>query len=420
MNLISKILLVILLFSVVNAASSADSSAEEPQHVKDLRTYVGSISSRAQLGAIPLRFDASDALDAIRDTMAGGGVDDAGVMHVSEKLTYGKSFITKNAAPVDFIVRLLTGRNILCREAIEDLNIRIADVGCGLGLSAISTVTQVVNTYKAEYWSLESPIQFDLYDINPAHQPVLQALARIVNAAYPEYFHVTAACHDITSYLKLDYYDAILALNVMHYIPEIIWHLALANLESALKNSSYLLMTTDTVSKYVSANVRKKSVFFTSRFSFFPVGFTANDRTATAVFTDGSSDYLEKSYIPGETYTKDNVHVEKLVKMLSGLNYHKISLLVNGQRQDVQVNEIKDLFANNAIQIYAGNYSFDVASLTKAVEQKLKSTTKLQIVRLGWETYDECNTSISLQKAALQDTADSLSSIVSASIAESP
>ena len=83
------------------------------------------------------------------------------------------------------------------------------------------------------------------------------------------------------------------------------------------------------------------------------------------------------------------------------------------------VNRIKELFAKNAIQIYAGNYSFDVDSLIGAVQQNLKNTTELQIVWLGWETYDEINTSISLQKAALQDTADSLSSIVNPSIIES-
>ena len=280
-------------------------------------------------------------------------------------------------------------------------------------------MAEVIKTYRENGWCLDRPIHFDLYDINPVHQPQLQALARIVNAAYPEYFHVTAACHDITSFLKLDYYDVILALNVMHYIPEISWHLALENIESAMKNSSYLLMTTDTVSEYVSENVRKQSVFLPSCLSFFPVGSTANDRTATVVFTDGSSDYLEKSYIPGETYTKDDINVEKLVKMLSGLKHQNISLLVNRQQQKVPVNGIKKLFAKNAIQIYAGNYSFDVDSLIGAVQQNLKNTTELQIVRLGWKTYDEINTSISLQKAALQDTADSLSSIVNPSIIES-
>jgi SAM-dependent methyltransferase len=401
MNVISKIFLVIFLFSVANAASSA----EEPQHVKDLRTYVGFVSPGSGIDAIPENFTAKNAFTEL--CMVWLGIEE--VAHDSEK-PYGKSFTDKNEKPIEFTAELLTGCGSWGKDAIEGTCTNIADVGCGLGLSALSLIAMVSHGYEEDGWHLDHPIQFDLYDINPTHQPALKALARIVNAAYPEYFHVTADCGDITNSFEIDYYDVILALNVMHYIPEGSWHLALENIENAMKNSSYLLMTVDSVSRHVSADVRRNSVFFPSCLSFFPVGSTVGDSTATVVRTDGSSDYLAKSYIPGETYTKDDVHVEKLVRMLSVLGHEHLHLVVNGERQIVVMNQIKEHFDKNVIQIYAGNYSFDADSLKEAVTLKLKSTTELQIGELGWETYDERNASISLKKVALKNTADSLSS----------
>ena len=101
--------------------------------------------------------------------------------------------------------------------------------------------------------------------------------------------------------------------------------------------------------------------------------------------------------------------MEKLVWMLSELGYENLHLLVNGHRQAVNLNRIKEFFDKNVIQIYAGNYSFDAYSLKEAVTLNLKSTTELQIGKLGWETQDDSNASISLKKVALKNTADSLS-----------
>ena len=282
MNFISKIFLVILLFSVANAASSS----EEPQHVKDLRTYVGSVSPGRTIGAIPENFTAKTAFTNL--CIVSGELRE--VAHDSEK-PYGKSFNTKNKAPIEFTAELLTGCGSWGKDAIEGTCTNIADVGYGLGLSDLSLISVVSSIYEEDGWHLDHPIQFDLYDINPTHQPALQALARIVNEAYPEYFHVTADCGDITSFSTLNYYDVILALNVMHYIPEGSWHLALENIENAMKVGGMLLMTTDSISRHVSENVHRNSVFFPSCLSFFPVGSTVSDSTATVVRTYGSSDY---------------------------------------------------------------------------------------------------------------------------------
>lgn len=186
------------------------------------------------------------------------------VTHSGSGLTYGKSFTAKNQAPVDFTVDLLTGRGSWCRDGIEGTDTNIADVGCGLGLSAVSLMSRVITTYTEGGWCLGHPIHFDLYDINPAHQPALQALATLVNTAYPEYFHVTATCHDVTNFLELDHYHVVLALNVMHYVPQTRWGEAIQSLEYSMKPGAMLLMTTD-----YAETPETGSAFFAYAFSVY-------------------------------------------------------------------------------------------------------------------------------------------------------
>lgn len=186
------------------------------------------------------------------------------VTHSGSGLTYGKSFTAKNQAPVDFTASLLTGRGSWCRDGIEGTDTNIADVGCGLGLSAVSLMSRVISTYTEGGWCLGHPIHFDLYDINPAHQPALQALATLVNTAYPEYFHVTATCHDVTNFLELDHYHVVLALNVMHYVPQTRWGEAIQSLEYSMKPGAMLLMTTD-----YAETPETGSAFFAYAFSVY-------------------------------------------------------------------------------------------------------------------------------------------------------
>lgn len=158
--------------------------------------------------------------------------------HVKEGSAYGYSFIGKNQPPIKYVVDLLTAQKKWERKTIETTSIRLADVGCGLGLSAISLVAHVVETYKRDGWTLSTPIKLDLFDISPEHQPALQALANFVNTAYDKYFRVTAVQCDITQQpiAAENSYNISLLFNLMHYVPETKWRAALGNIVNAMKN----------------------------------------------------------------------------------------------------------------------------------------------------------------------------------------
>ena len=180
------ILIVTRIFKIVYEATSESASATPSELAAN---YLRCIDPGVYIPLLETPQEAFEYVSTIITEIPTGAVT-----HSGSGLTYGKSFTAKNQAPVDFTASLLIGRGSWSKATIEASGANITDVGCGLGLSAVSFMSKVITTYRSEGWHLDHPIQFDLCDINPAHQTALQALAALVNAAYPEYFHVTATC----------------------------------------------------------------------------------------------------------------------------------------------------------------------------------------------------------------------------------
>ena len=281
-------------------------------------------------------------------------IPDNSVTHSGSGFTYGKSFTKKNQEPISFVTSLLSCR---CDGAYPN----IADIGCGLGLSAVLFMSEVITTYKKNECNLARPIHFDLYDINPAHQQALQALAALVNAAYPEYFCVTAAVHDVTTApLPKDYYHVVLAFNVMHYIPEVKWNSALTCIEDAMKTGAMLLITTDYAECPETGSV------------FFSYGCTLYHsikglEKGVAFFNEEGIEYLKNTVecIPGKSYPESDMDISKCEEIFrANANIGEYKLL-----QNLRAELKKESNPEGEMLLYAGPYGFTEDSLKRAVKE---------------------------------------------------
>lgn len=353
MNHLLTLLLVI--FSVTNLASSANNA----QITDDFVTYVKIISPSTKINSPSEGITALNAIYNISHIMRNGGVSPSGILHKFTGISYGNSFLEKNAAPINHIVKQLTGRGVWCREGIENTDTHIADIGCGLGLSTASLIIQVGEIYEAEGWDLESPIRIDLYDINPENQEALRALARLVNKAYPKYFNVTATTYDITKESLFTVYDVILALNVMHYIPENLWGLSVRNISDSMKNQGKLLVTVDYKTD------ESEELFTSGGISFAgAVFFTPNYYN---VLLEGIE------YIPGKSYPTSSIDLSKLNNLFT-TNF-PVTMYWSGRQSVCQdYSLINKLLSLDSSTISLWPYQFNHSTLTQAILQHSDGT----------------------------------------------
>lgn len=348
MNHLLTLLLVI--FSVTTLASSANNA----QITDDFVTYVRIISPSIKINSPSEGATALNAIHNISRIMRNGSVPPSGILHKFTGISYGNSFLEKNAAPINHIVKQLTGRGDWCREGIENTDTHIADIGCGLGLSTASLIIQVGEIYEAEGWDLEFPIRIDLYDINPENQDALRALARLVNNAYPKYFNVTATTYDITKESLFTVYDVILALNVMHYIPENLWGLSVRNISDSMKNQGKLLVTVDYKTD------ESEELFTSGGISFAGAVF----------FTPNYYNVLleEIEYIPGKSYPTSSIDLSKLNNLFTA-NF-PVTMYWSG-RQSVcpDYSLINKLLSLDSSTISLWPYQFNHSTLTQAILQ---------------------------------------------------
>ena len=132
------------------------------------------------------------------------------------------SYSQKNEPAIQYYAKLLTGRSKnekWSRRVIEKTPIRIAEIGSGLGLSALSLVAHAVNVFEQENWTLEHPIELVLYDNNVKLNKPLEGIKQLVNRAFCQYFKINNCFIDITKSTMLkeqNYYNAVLCFNVIN------------------------------------------------------------------------------------------------------------------------------------------------------------------------------------------------------------
>ncbi len=231
-------LLVIMTFPLYAQASGVE---ETPLDLA--QRYINHIAPGVKIDRVDTDEDAFKAICEVMNVYLTSG----GVLHHHSKKgpDFGYSFTEKNRAPIEFVADMLTGKKSWKQETLQSTQMTIADVGCGLGLSALLLISKVTETYQKEGWTLSHPIQLDLFDVNHTHQSALQSLVKIINKGCP-YFQLTSSVQDVSSpFPHANHYKVVFALNLMHYVPEMAWRLSLENMVCSMKKNGLLFMTTD-------------------------------------------------------------------------------------------------------------------------------------------------------------------------------
>ncbi len=380
------------------ASSSSPSGTTEDSPLSLTRTYLSF-------------FDAKDAkLDQIENADVGfrriaalvNAIPAIYHRHVKSGCAFGLSFNNKNKAPIDVVVELLTGQKVWKKETIEGINgFGIADVGCGLGLSAINFISRTVDFYKTNGWSLKAPIQLDLFDITPEHNKALEALAKLVNTAYPKYFMVRAFVHDAATPLPNKNYRIVLALNLMHYVPEESWGSVLKNIEDATMQKGMLFLTVDNykghatttgeLSAFTQSASQTESPFCQATVLLFDGQLTPEKGTnlLNVSFTKVKKEAKGSTkQVPGGRYKFDEIDVDKfktLVRRHMQIKVKKtIGLSQNGQqgKHEFSLEGILHLLEKERIVLQLSNYCFDENLLERAIFGTHKGSFKK--LKFGW------------------------------------
>ena len=293
--------------------------------------------------------------------------------HVTDGSAYGYSFTDKNQPPIEFVAGLLGSKKY------RDTHMAIADVGCGLGLSAISFISMVVAREAPA-----SPISFDLFDINPEHQDALQSLAKLANMAHPRHFRVTAGVHDAADPLPLNRYNFIFAFNFMHYVQETKWGSTLENMVGAMKKDGMLLMITDhwlSCVDHVDQKMALEESVRTVASPFFSAAVLVFDprvgqEKGTHIKNLKLISFLKggQEYIPGATCRYDQLDDEKFRELLSihlaeRCKRTVVLFLGTADREEIPAERVIELIANGTLVVQIGSYTFDDILLERAVRQ---------------------------------------------------
>lgn len=373
-----KILLLLLAMHIPNTFSASVKS----ELGEDFTLYIKTISPGAGISELPST--PTNMFYNISEVIKRGGVSINGVAH--QNISFGRSFFEKNQAPVDSIARLLTGKSEWCRIGIECTETKMADIGCGLGVSAVNLIAQVVDIYEAEKWILDTPIQFNLFDIDPLHQPILRALAGIVNAAYPQYFHITTGVRDVTEFVGLDRHDIVFSLHSMHCIPESKWSRALSNIAETMKENAILLVVTDYTKQ-------SDELFFTQ-------GVSLDD---LLIFTNKLCDFLnaDTAYEPGKICDSSMIYSNRFRETIEseGVTIYR-NTPGRATLASISLNEIMEKLKKTRTLVL-WPYCFNERSLPTAIMQSI-STGELEIVSAEWTSQLYINPDGSSSSAGIQ------------------
>lgn len=227
---------------------------------------------------------------------------------------FGLSFAPLNSKVFDKAIQVLTGQlkawskdRIESFQQISRRGLAIGDVGAGFGLSTLFLVAQVAQEYEKNHWSFEKPVQIHLIEVNQEVLPVLNDLVKIINQAYPRYFHLEVHHQNVLE-LKQEQlfptYDIVFALNLLHCFPLSQWR-RLVNHLGVLSHEGGMLFWSANHYRDVLPGSTQESNFLYSMF-------------------DPSSDQpvWEKGFYPDFVIHLDKENKEKMIRLknLEGLS----------------------------------------------------------------------------------------------------
>jgi hypothetical protein len=321
--------------------------------------------------------------------------------HIKEGLPYGRSFTVKNVAPLNCVTDLITGKAKWKRDVIESGSpiIKMADIGAGIGLSAMYFVSRCISIFEEEKWKLAKPIELNLYELKKENVLALNALCDVVNAAYPQYFQLKALQHDIqTPFSQQDYYKIAFVLNVLHYIHKSKWGVSLTNLRKAMQTNGILLLTTD---HYNCLTVQMPSLVETFRmlsthFPFFcttVVLFNPNDglEKGTMLINYAGQNIFknENIHTPGGIYGVQSINLVDFSKFMDvsmkGLNRQNIPVQEGDKQVELSKQDIIDRLKAGTLSISTGAYAFDNETLEKNIISCLApAALGFTVLRQSW------------------------------------
>ena len=381
--------------STTIATSASSSSEDTPFNL--VRTHLSFFG--AKLDAIPEISDAEYGIQVIAITLK--QIDAIEHKHVKDGCGFGYSFNNKNDAPINAVVELMTGKKNWKKETIEGLSdFSIADAGCGVGLSAVTLVSTIAEFYKTNKWTLKAPIKLDLFDISAEHQVPLFAFAKLVNMAYPQYFRVRTYVHDVAKPLpEQNTYRIVLALNVMHYMPQDHWGAALKNIEDSMQQSGMLFLTVDHYCAITANKITVEPSLQSARLTTSPFCMPTVLLFDPQLGQDKGTNLSNTSFInivnakskaiPGGRYKFDEIDVEELRKVIThhmelyGKTTSAIYLQGKSCRQELKMDKILRLLSQGQLALQLSNYGFDDDLLEKAIAESYPSG-KLKKLKLGW------------------------------------
>lgn len=397
MNKIAKIISYLFLTSVTHAT--------EEEFIKYTNTYKKYLNNHH--GEIK----ASTPQEAWKQI--GNIVNDiqGGVYHKDGR--FGASFFGRNIFSANYVIELLAGQKKWSENYIRSHTIRLADIGCGLGLSATYLVSEVIKYYEQKEWTLKYPIEFDLYDVNQTHQEALTALSNLINLAYPQYFTVKMYTHDIrTSLERSTHYNILFALSLMHFIPSKDWDSVRINMSHVLKRNGFVFLTTDNWQAFKSnltkdqvqrlRRASKRNPFFCPSLTIYNPLSDVNKGTHLMNFDGMNFLNNEEPHVPSEIYDIDTIDLSIFEKMLEihMKSYGKQTMglydQVTNKKEEVSKTDIIEKFKNKELTLYAGNYIFDQNKLRKIIQGK---NVDFKTLTLSWEKESsKYQASLTLQK----------------------
>jgi hypothetical protein len=264
-----------------------------------------------------------------------------------DNCSYGFSFADKNELAINYMLQSITP--IIGREE----PICVADLGSGLGLSALLFMKKFVNFCRENHTVQKQPIELHLLDLVPENVKALELIKSLVNSYYSQYFKIETRVHDVVNdELPHDKFDFTWAFNLLHFIAESRWSNALHGIGAGMKSRGLLLITTDRgkpdISKFTIGRIRVAD-------KRFPACMVCIDNATGANYLNSE----DEDVIPGAYYSYDQIKLE-LIGDVQIWNKGK-SMIYSSEEVRVKLQE-GELIAS------LGNYVFNEKLLANSVE----------------------------------------------------
>ena len=292
---------------------------------------------------------------------------------------YGNSFEGdewgRNGPSVAEIANVLTHPESLSRRpkaGEKPTPIAVADIGCGIGLTAAAVFQKLAKTYGANGTTLRAPIAFDLIDRLPENSAATKALAGIVNRAFPQYFHVNATTSNITEGIaSARTYQFAYSLNVFHFIDVAKWGVAFKHIAAKMDPASSLLMTVDLLDSSSYTAHRPVSPgglpdrFVIPQITVWDTALGRNEGDAIADFDNiGLSSTAQ---LPGKDWSPSEIDFDRLRRIVRRRHDGSLHLRL-GSFRTFEFEEFERAVRGGQLAISSGAYAFDASQFQRALK----------------------------------------------------